>query len=64
MLIIEIHVDKHENKTTSTRASKVREDAQTRPSTRNKRKPFYHIAETIKAWFEDRETKSSHTNGF
>ena len=63
MLIIEIHVDKHENKATSTRASKVREDAQTRPQNSDG-SPIRRILETIKAWFDDRETNSSHTNGF
>ena len=63
MLIIEIHVDNPEDNPASTRASEVRADAQTRPQNSDGN-PIHRMKETIKAWFNDRETKSTHTNGF
>ena len=63
MLIIEIHVERHEDNPASTRASEVREDVQTRPQNIEDN-PIRRLIETIQAWFNDRETKSSHTNGF
>ncbi len=63
MLIIEIHVDNTEKNTPSTRAANVREDAQSRPSTKNNQNSIYQLVETIKTWFNDREKNSSHTHG-
>jgi len=62
MLIIEIHVDNHENNAISTRASQVREDAHTRPQNRSGNL-VRRFAENIKAWIEERDTNSSHTHG-
>ena len=62
MLIIEIHVDNHENKPASTRASKNREDDSTRSHDKGN-SPIHTLTKAIKAWFKDRETNSSHTHG-
>ena len=62
MLIIEIHVDNHENKPASTRASNDREDVQTKLQ-RDDYRPIRSLKKAVKAWLEDRETKSSHSHG-
>jgi hypothetical protein len=63
MLIIEIHVDKHENKTASTHATRNRQDAPYR-STPNATNWHSQFVETIKNWLATLFDYNRNNNGF